>query len=49
LKWLHKERVNYDRLSDLSGVLSNVSDEYYRKVMVPYEKQKEAENGSIEI
>lgn len=40
-------RVNYPSLALLTGVLNNVSDELYRRVIVPYENQKRNANGDV--
>lgn len=37
----------YEWLSSIGGVLSDVRDEFYRTVMVPYEQAKIEENGDI--
>lgn len=39
---------SYSTYNKLIGVLSCVDKEFYRKKTVPYEKQKEFENGDIE-
>lgn len=39
--------TNYSACNDAMGVLSAVQHEFYRKVVAPYEDQKEFENGSI--
>ena len=38
----------YVRAAGISGVLSNVYSEFYRRAVVPYENQKIEENGDIE-
>ena len=40
--------VRYVKLHCIAGVLSNVSDEIYRRYAAPYENQKIEENGDIE-
>jgi len=37
----------YARISDILGCLSAVAREFYRKVAVPYENDKAAENGEV--
>ena len=49
LAHLHLEKVGkkYDTLSDIHGVLCDVVKEFYRKVVVPYEDEKEKINGEV--
>lgn len=44
-----KDSARYGSINDALGVLDAVGKEYYRKVAVPYEDQKEFENGVVEI
>ena len=37
----------YATLSSVRAVLCDVADEYYRRVMVPYEEAKKEENGDV--
>ena len=39
---------SYFRAAGISGVLTNVYSEFYRRVLVPYENSKIEENGDIE-
>lgn len=39
--------LNYQRIAEVTGVLKNVSDEFYRRVAVPYEDKKREENGDV--
>ena len=39
--------ISYRSINDVQGVLKCVGDEYKRKVVDPYEAQKEFENGSV--
>lgn len=41
-------RVRYWLIALVSGMLKNVSDEFYRRVAAPYEDKKIKENGDIE-
>lgn len=41
--------VCYDIMNDCIGVLEAAKQEYYRKVVAPYEDIKINENGAIEI
>jgi hypothetical protein len=35
----------YWSIATVTGVLKNVADEFYRRVAVPYEEERRAENG----
>ena len=37
----------YWKVALLDGVFSNISKEFYRRVAVPYEQEKIAENGDV--
>ena len=39
--------INYARLSKWRGVIIDASDEFYRRVMAPYEDIKQEENGDV--
>lgn len=41
--------IKYHQIAIVSGVLKNVSDEFYRRVAVPYEEQQIKNNGDIEV
>lgn len=47
--YLKDKPVDYTLLSSVSGVLSDVTQEYYRRKMAPYELSKIRENGDIEL
>lgn len=38
---------SYRAIAEISGVLSNVESEFYRRVAIPYENSKMAENGDV--
>ena len=38
---------NYGKITGITGVLKNVSDEFYRRVAVPYEDAKCKQNGDV--
>ena len=38
---------NYEAMNDLVGVLENVKQEYYRRVISPYEDRKRRLNGEV--
>jgi hypothetical protein len=44
--WFIRRR-GYKTLNAIDGLLGCVSKEFYRKVTVPYEKEKEFENGDV--
>jgi len=46
-KVLEKWGVRYKFLCRICGVLSNVKDEFYRRVVAPYENKKIQENGCV--
>lgn len=45
--YLEKNGKSYKTINDIVGVLTCASNEFYRKIAVPYEEEKEQENGSI--
>jgi len=47
LSYLNRHGKNYATLSAIRGVLHDVHDELYRRVVVPYEQQKIEENGDV--
>ena len=52
-KLIHKHvtwhgKVTYDILNEVVGVLEGVKQEFYRKVMVPFEDEKIRINGDID-
>ena len=42
-----KPGYRYQDLNDVMGALAGAQMEFYRTVVVPYEKQKIAENGGV--
>lgn len=40
-------RPSYAFLSSIGGVLADVRDEFYRRVVAPYEDSKAKENGDV--
>ncbi len=42
-----KDKVNYDAINEVMGVLACAKEEFYRRVAVPYEDKKIAENGDV--
>ena len=41
-------KLNYDALNEVIGVLECVKQEFYRRAIVPYEKDKAFQNGDLE-
>lgn len=41
------DQINYDKLNTIIGVLECVKNEYYRRVVTPYEDRKCCENGDV--
>ena len=39
--------IKYWMIASITGVFKNVSDEFYRRVVIPYEDKKIQENGDI--
>ena len=39
--------TNYENINEMIGMLECCKQELYRKVAVPYEDEKEIENGSV--
>jgi|SRR5580658_438605 hypothetical protein len=39
--------IRYATIATVSGVLKNVSDEFYRRVAAPYEDRQIAKNGDV--
>lgn len=39
--------IKYWSIALVSGVLSNISSEFYRRIGIPYEEKKVKENGDI--
>ena len=46
LEWVGRTRT-YDLLSAARGILQDVSDEFYRRVVTPFEELKRWENGDV--
>lgn len=47
LAWADSQGISYATLNSVMGVLSCVAREFYRRVVVPYEDKKCAENGDV--
>jgi hypothetical protein len=44
---LRYNKVRYEAIARFTGVLKNVSDEFYRRVAAPYEDKKKSLNGDV--
>jgi len=42
-------RIRYWTIALVTGVFKNISDEFYRRVAVPYEDNKIDDNGDIDV
>ena len=40
-------RQNYQAIADITGVLENIKQEFYRRIAVPYEDMKKEHNGDV--
>ena len=47
LFYLHQYGKNYSTLASVHGILGTVRDEFYHRVVRPYEQEKEKENGDV--
>ncbi len=45
-RYLMEHGINYQSLNDVAGVLVNIKTEYDRKVLIPYERSKEGNDGN---
>lgn len=45
--FLRRKGKSYKEMSAVRGVLRDVGDEFYRRVMAPYEDEKMRENGDV--
>lgn len=43
----HNEPLSYKCINDIIGVLECAKQEFFRRVAMPYENQKRAENGDV--
>jgi uncharacterized protein DUF6899 len=42
-------RLRYGVIATVTGVFSNIADEFYRRVAVPYEDQQVSRNGDLPL
>lgn len=47
LCYLWDRGVSYATMNEIVGALECAKQEFYRRVMVPYEEKKRAENGDV--
>lgn len=47
IDYVEKRGISYVVLNDVEGVLGQVAKEFERRVVVPYENSKIAENGDV--
>jgi hypothetical protein len=48
-QYLRTNKVSYNTLNDVMGVLTCLSHEVYRRIVAPYEDKKLKENGEVFI
>jgi len=46
-EYIRKHGLSYSKISDVVGALEGAKQEFFRKVVNPYEEIKEKENGGI--
>ncbi len=47
MSWLKGRKESYTNYNEVMGLLTCVQKEFYRRVVVPYEKKKCSENGDV--
>lgn len=47
MRYWHADTPSYLKINDILGALEGAKAEFYRRVAVPYETQKCAENGEV--
>jgi len=47
VEYLSDHQLCYQTLNDIMGALEGAKQEFYRRVVVPYEEAKRAENGDV--
>lgn len=47
LKYLYTSGISYQSLNDVIGALEGAKQEFYRRVVVPYEEMKSRHNGDV--
>jgi hypothetical protein len=46
-EYIERETLSYQVINDIVGALEGAKAEFYRRVAVPYENAKMAENGDV--
>lgn len=47
VKYIEQHGLSYQTINDILGALEGAKAEFYRRVAVPYENAKMAENGDV--
>jgi hypothetical protein len=47
LAYLAARGLNYAHANDVVGALESAKQEFYRRIVAPYEERKRAENGDV--
>lgn len=47
LEYLQGRNCHYSDLNEIMGILESVKQEFYRRVVAPYEEKKTKENGDV--
>lgn len=47
IKYIQYNKLSYSTINDVLGACKGASDEFYRRVAIPYENKKIAANGDI--
>ena len=45
--YLDRKGVNYTHMNDVMGAFTGASQEFYRRIIAPYEDEKIEENGDV--
>jgi len=48
-QYMETHTKNYQTMNDIVGALTSCKDEFYRRIVSPYEEQKIIENGDVYI
>lgn len=47
IMWVTHKKLNYENLNAAYGALTAAANEFYRRLVAPYEDRKIAENGDV--
>ena len=47
MAYVKRRGVSYSTYNDIIGILESVKQEFYRRVVAPYEDNKKLENGDV--